>query len=42
MERVLERAAERGVAMEINAQPDRLDLSDVNARLAQREGRPRS
>ena len=34
VERVLARAAERGVAMEINAQPDRLDLSDVHARLA--------
>jgi DNA polymerase (family 10) len=33
-ERVFRRAAERGVAMEINAQPDRVDLSDVNARLA--------
>ena len=37
-ERVFERAAECGVAMEINAQPDRLDLSDVNARLAKRMG----
>ena len=37
-ERVFDRAAECGVAMEINAQPDRLDLSDVNARLAQSKG----
>ena len=38
MEQVLERAAELGVAMEINCQPDRLDLSDVNARLAKEKG----
>jgi DNA polymerase (family 10) len=38
MERVLERAAERGVAMEINCQPDRMDLSDVHARLAREKG----
>ena len=38
MERVLERAAERGVAMEINCQPDRLDLSDAHARLAKEKG----
>jgi DNA polymerase (family 10) len=37
-ERVFERAAERGVAMEINAQPDRLDLDDVHARLARSKG----
>jgi DNA polymerase (family 10) len=37
-ERVFERAATLGVAMEINAQPDRLDLSDVNARLARDKG----
>jgi DNA polymerase (family X) len=38
MERVLERAARLGVAMEINCQPDRLDLSDAHARLAQEKG----
>jgi DNA polymerase (family 10) len=38
MERVLERAARLGVAMEINCQPDRLDLSDTHARLAQEKG----
>ena len=38
MERVLERAAGLGVAMEINCQPDRMDLSDVNARLAREKG----
>ena len=37
-ERVFERAAALGVAMEINAQPDRMDLSDVNARLAKARG----
>jgi DNA polymerase (family 10) len=37
-ERVFERAAERGVAMELNAQPDRVDLNDVNARLAKAKG----
>lgn len=37
-ERVFDRAAECGVAMEINAQPDRVDLSDVNARLARSKG----
>jgi DNA polymerase (family 10) len=37
-ERVFDRAAQLGVAMEINAQPDRMDLSDVNARLAKRRG----
>ena len=40
LEAVFERAAERGVAMEINAQPDRLDLSDVHARLAAAKGVP--
>jgi DNA polymerase (family 10) len=39
-ERVFAKAAERGVAMEMNAQPDRMDLSDVNARLAKRMGLP--
>ncbi len=38
MERVLERAAALGVAMEINCQPDRMDLSDVDARLAREKG----
>ena len=38
VERVFERAAERSVAMEINGQPDRLDLSDVHARLAREKG----
>jgi DNA polymerase (family 10) len=38
VERVAEAAAARGVAMEINASPDRLDLSDVNARVALEKG----
>jgi DNA polymerase (family 10) len=38
LERVFERAVERGVAMEINSQPDRIDLNDVNARLALAKG----
>jgi DNA polymerase (family X) len=38
VERVFERAAERGVAMEINASPDRLDLRDTHARLAKAKG----
>jgi DNA polymerase (family 10) len=39
-DRIFERAAARGVAMEINAQPDRLDLSDQNARRAHELGVP--
>ncbi len=38
VEAVCVAAAEHGVAMEINASPDRLDLSDVNARLAREKG----
>jgi DNA polymerase (family 10) len=38
VERVVERAAETGTALEINAQPDRLDLRDVHARLAGEAG----
>jgi len=34
VERVIQAAADAGVALEINSQPDRLDLSDVQARLA--------
>ena len=37
-EAIFERAVALGVAMEINAQPDRLDLSDVNARRARERG----
>ncbi|HEY6835567.1 MAG TPA: DNA polymerase/3'-5' exonuclease PolX [Gaiellaceae bacterium] len=34
IERIVEKALETGTFLEINSQPDRLDLSDVNARLA--------
>jgi DNA polymerase (family X) len=37
-DRVLTAAAERNVAMELNAYPDRLDLNDVHLRLAKRHG----
>ena len=40
VERVVERAAETGTALEINAQPDRLDLRDTHARLAGEAGVP--
>ena len=38
VERVVTRAAETGTALEINAQPDRLDMRDVHARLAGEAG----
>ena len=38
VERVTAEAARLGVAMEINASPDRLDLSDVHARIARANG----
>ena len=38
VEKVAVAASENGVAMEINASPERLDLSDVNARLALEKG----
>lgn len=38
VEQVAAEAAAHGVAMEINASPDRLDLSDVNARIALAKG----
>ncbi len=38
LERILNRAAELGVALEINSQVDRLDVSDVQARLAREHG----
>jgi DNA polymerase (family 10) len=40
LERVLEKALETGTFLEINSQPDRLDLRDVNARLAGEAGVP--
>jgi len=38
LERVVEKALETRTFLEINSQPDRLDLSDVNARLAGEAG----
>ena len=38
MAAIVSAAAERGVAMEINCQPERLDLSDAHARLARERG----
>jgi len=38
MERAVETAARRGVLMELNAGPDRLDLDEPNARLAKSKG----
>lgn len=38
MEKVMDAAAKAGVAMEANAYPDRLDLSDVNLRKAKQRG----
>jgi DNA polymerase (family 10) len=38
LERVIEKALETGTFLEINSQPDRLDLSDVNARMAGEAG----
>lgn len=38
MERLMEAALERGCYLEINAQPDRLDLNDVYARMAKEMG----
>jgi DNA polymerase (family 10) len=38
MQAVIRRAKSRGVALEINAHPDRLDLNDTDARIAKEEG----
>jgi DNA polymerase (family X) len=38
VERVIEQALETGTFLEINSQPDRLDLSDVHARAAREAG----
>jgi DNA polymerase (family 10) len=40
IERVVEKALETGTFLEINSQPDRLDLCDVHARLAGEAGVP--
>ena len=38
MQAVIRRAKARGIALELNAQPDRLDLDDIAARMAKEEG----
>ena len=38
MQRVIEAAAERGCALELNANPNRLDLSDIHCRQAAEQG----
>src|SRR5947208_3060938 len=38
VERIVEKAVETGTFLEINSQPDRLDLSDVHARAAREAG----
>jgi DNA polymerase (family 10) len=38
MERVLDAAAEHGCCVEINAQPERLDMHDIHARMAKERG----
>ncbi len=38
MERIMRGAAERGCYLELNAQPDRLDLADMHCRLAKQVG----
>jgi len=38
MERIVRAAKERGCLMEINAQPDRLDLNDIHCRIAKDAG----
>ncbi|MRJ02265.1 MAG: DNA polymerase/3'-5' exonuclease PolX [Epsilonproteobacteria bacterium] len=40
MERILERAKELGVLLEINSQPNRLDLRDIDIQLAKEMGIP--
>ena len=38
VERIMRGAAERGCALELNAQPDRLDLDDVHCQMAKELG----
>lgn len=38
MQAVIRRAKARGIALELNAHPDRLDLNDTDARMAKEEG----
>jgi DNA polymerase (family 10) len=38
MDAVIEKAAETGTALELNAHPERLDLNDVHLRMARKAG----
>jgi DNA polymerase (family 10) len=38
MERIIEAAHERGCVLELNAQPERLDLTDIHCRMAKEAG----
>jgi DNA polymerase (family 10) len=38
MDAILNRAKTRGVALELNSQPDRLDLDDIRCRAAKESG----
>ena len=38
MERIIEAAKERGCILEVNGQPERLDLNDINCRMAKAAG----
>lgn len=38
IEKIIDKAKERGIVLEINAHPARLDLNDINARLAKEKG----
>ena len=38
MEEIIRKAADRGCVLELNSQPQRLDLTDVHCRQAQAEG----
>ncbi len=38
LERIINRAADKGVILEINSQPDRLDLNDTSIRMAKEAG----
>jgi DNA polymerase (family 10) len=40
MLKIVRKARDRGVALELNAHPDRLDLTDVHCRMAKEEGVP--
>jgi len=40
MERIIKACSQRGCILELNAQPDRLDLDDIHCRMAKDEGVP--